>query len=271
MEQKLIQQYKENDREIEKINNNLDELREQNRKKTYNLQYKIYWDKIKELEKERDEKIEELNGDFEEKEKEKTKEKEEKEVVIFNVQRILKFLEINKKIRNLNFKAYSYNGYPRDKNYLKPIDTIADDEFKKIQVFIYGNDKPKNKFSLCVVGMTIFNEDILKSIPKSYLQINKENGYFNIEEWIKDLPTDTELKTYYEKNKDKILKEFLEEHKEVEEKYLDILKNYKLEDFKELFDVWCDCGFFLLNRNSYSLDCNDDDKSICPKCKKVLR
>lgn len=226
MERDLIKQYKENEKEIEKIYNSFDKLEKKNKDETYNLKYEIYDKKIRALQEERDKKITKLNEQFREIGNKKKEEIEKLSVHINKVKRILEFMRINKEgVRDLNFKAYSYYGYPREKNYLKPIDTISDDEFKKIQVFIYGNDKPKNKFSLCVVGMTIFNENILE-IPKDYLHINKEDGYFNIEKWIKDLPTEEELKIYYEKNKDKILKEFLEEHSKAEEEYKEVLDNY---------------------------------------------
>jgi len=263
----LIKQYQGNQKGIEKINNSLDELRTKNEKETYNLQYEIYQDRIRALQDERDNKISELHKQFNEKANIKNQEREKLEGVIFKVRRIIEFLKIEK--TDLNFRAYSYNGYEREKNFLKPIDTISDD-FKKIQVFIYGNGKPKNKFALCVVGMTIFNKDFLE-LPKSYLSINKEDGYFNIEKWIKDLPTEKELKIYYEKNKDKILKDFLEEHKKIEKEYLNILENYSIEDFEELFDVKCKCGFCLLNKNSYHLDIDDEENLLCPNCKGVLK
>lgn len=93
----------------------------------------------------------------------------------------------------------------------------------------------------------------------------------NLRTPIKDFPTLEKLKKYLEKNKDKILKEKIEEYKEIKEEYLNVLKNYKLEDFKELFEVEClKCGFFLLNKRSYRLD-YDDDKPLCPKCKSILK
>lgn len=223
----MIQQFKENQRKIKTISNNLDKLEEKNKKEIYKIKYTIYDKKLRELIEERNKKINTLKEDFY-----KVSEKQNKEIKnlyfhINKVKRILEFMKIKKEgVKNLDFKAYSYYGYPKEKNYLKPLAIILNDEFKNIQVFIYENDKPKNKFSLCVVGMTIFNTDILE-IPKSYgLHINKENGYFNIEKGIKDLPTKEELKIYYEKNKDKILNDFLEEHKKAEEEYKEVLNNY---------------------------------------------
>jgi len=223
----MIKEYKNNQKEIKKINDNLGKSREKNKKEIYKIRYDIYDKKITALQDERNKKINKLNDEFKKieiKEKEKI---EKLSVHISKVKRILEFIRINKKgVRELDFKAYSYYGYPREKHYLKPIDTIADDKFKKIQVFICENDKPKNKFSLCVVGMTIFNDDVLK-IPYSYgLHISKEDGYFNIGLGLKDLPREQELKDFYGKNKDNILKEFLQEHKKAELEYKEVLENY---------------------------------------------
>ncbi len=223
----MIKEFKQNKKEIEKINKNLDNLRDKNRKKGYKIKFNIYDKQIRKLTNERDNKISKLDKEFEKIEKQEMDKKDKLSIHINKVKRILEFIKINKEgVRKLDFKAYSHFSYQGKKNNLEPIDTIADDEFKKIQVFIYKNDKPINCYTLCVVGMTIFNKDILE-IPYSYgLDIIKEGGHFSIGTGIKELSEEEKLKVYYNKNKDKILKEFLEEHKKAEEEYKEVLENY---------------------------------------------
>ncbi|MFH1644057.1 MAG: hypothetical protein ABIA74_02685 [bacterium] len=275
MEQKqeLIKQYKENEQETKKINNSLDELRERNRKETYNLQYKIYWDKIKVLEEERDNKIKELDKQFKDKEKREEQKREELEGVIINVQRIINFLKIGKKeviVKNDYVKPY--NRDYGDKKYFKWLGYFYSDEFLKIRLLIAENDKPKNKYSLVVYGKCIFTDDIIK-FPYSYgIHLNDNYNGLNLKTLIRDFSTIGELKKYLEKNKDKILKEKIEEYKKIKEEYFNTLENYKIEDFKELFKVEClKFGFFLFNKNQYSLYYNDKHKPLCPKCNAVLK
>jgi len=275
MEQKqeLIKQYKENEQEIKKINNSLDELREKNRKETYNLQYKIYYDRIRALQDERDKKINELNKQLKEKENTKEQEREKLEGVIIKIQRIIKFLKTKKKdiVINENDVKYYDRYNTKDKKPLEWLGYLYSDEFLKIKLLIAENDKPKNKYSLIVYGKCIFTDDIIK-FPYSYgINLNDNYNGLNLKILIKDTSTIEELKKYLEKNKDKILKEKIEEYKEIKKEYLNTLEDYKIEDFKELFKVECSCGFFLLNKNSYSLDYNNKNKPLCPKCKGVLK
>ena len=159
--------------------------------------------------------------------------------------RILKFMDIEKE-KELNPLVYFYD-YPKDekgevirtkegnypekeKQYIDPIETIKNDEFAKISVFICGNRKPKNKYTLCVIGSTILNEDLLK-VPYSYgLDVHTDNA--NIRSWIRDAPNKKELVTYLEKNKDKILKDFLEEHEKTQEEYKEALEITNCKEWK---------------------------------------
>ena len=126
----MINEYKENQKKIKTISDNIDKLQEKKGKEIYNLKYKIYDEKIKVLQDERDKKIDKLEDEFEKIENKKKEEIENLSIHINKVKRIIEFIEINKKeIRNLNFKAYSYYGFPKEKNYLKPLDIIYNDEF----------------------------------------------------------------------------------------------------------------------------------------------
>ena len=151
-------------------------------------------------------------------------------------------MEISKQYEKPEFKVYKHD-YPRDEkgevihvqrgNCLDypeeieipytPIDTIKDDKYAKIQVFITENGKPKNKISLSVEGHTIFPEKIIKS-PYSYGYICRTT-HTNIMMTMVDRPTKEELEAYYERNKKGILKQFLEEHKKVEQEYENIIAN----------------------------------------------
>ncbi len=170
--------------------------------------------------------------------------------------RVISFMGIIKdKDKNLNFEVYYYD-YPKDKkgekDYskerekipYKEIATIKNDEYALIKVFITDNRKPKNKFSLIVVGKTIFNADVLKRRHYGYGIDCLSNGD-NIKQTLKDMPTKEELLTYFEKHKSNILKEYLEEHKKAEQEYIEAIEKTKdnkkweiayYEDLKDYYE-----------------------------------
>ena len=120
---------------------------------------------------------------------------------------IMILMETHKNERDPNdFKVYKYD-YPRDETgevihvqrgncldypdkieiLYTPIDTIKDDKYSKIQVFIVENNKPKNKYTLMIAGGTIFPEKIIKS-PYYYVYPCQTTGT-NILLGIADRPT----------------------------------------------------------------------------------
>jgi len=153
----------------------------------------------------------------------------ESKKLIAEYNRIMEFIKVYEgEKRDLKISCYYYDRskYPTEKVYLKPIDTIFTNEYLNIQVFIYFNSKLTNKYSLCFVGYSIFNEDIIK-FPKSYgLNIHAENRYFQIEVNIKDLPTEKALIEYYNKIKNKYLFDFLTDHELRVKEYLEVVVMY---------------------------------------------
>jgi len=123
---------------------------------------------------------------------------------------------------------YDRSGYKNKRVPLAPLSILASDKYKNICIFIYKNRKPTNKYTLCYAGFTVFYERDAQiiSLPKSYgLDIRNEDNFFQIEGGIKDAATEKELIEYFEKNKGKILKEFLQEHSELEKEYEAVIKN----------------------------------------------
>lgn len=237
-----INQYKEAKKELKAINEKQKQTEER-----LNKQLSQVTDKYYKLEKQlRDNKYKEENKIEKEKEKE-TKRfeamKEKHTPIITEYQMVIELMgviEHNKNYSLSELQVYYYDyikdekaGYIKSSDkvrfYYEPIDVLADDDFKKIYLYITKNRKPKNCFSLIAVGNTIFNEKIIK-IPYSY-GLDAHTGYSNIQIVIKDLPNEKDLKDYLERNKKRILKDFLEEHKKVVVKYEEVLK--KTEDSKE--------------------------------------
>lgn len=236
-----IDQYRQAERELKKLNAEDTALREQQDKERNALRDK-YWKLERNLSDKKGNEEDKLTKRHE-KEKEKISKQEQPHVTITNEHsRIMTMMDTSKDYKKPEFKVYKFD-YPRDEkgevirvqrgNCLDypdkieipytPIDTIKDDKYAKIQIFITDNGKPKNKFSLSVAGHTIFPEKIIKP-PYNY-GYNFNTYYTNIIMNMADRPTKEELKAYYERNKKGILKQFLEELEKVEQEYENIIAN----------------------------------------------
>lgn len=131
-------------------------------------------------------------------------------------------------------------------NEVRPWGTFYKDRYMLIRLYTYENDKPKNKYTLAAYGVTLLpasswqGDNPLILTPCDYgvrLYASETGLRFNVETIVKDAPTLEDLKTYYSKHKDKILKEFLQKHKELIEEIEQIWRDYTLEDLKLFAEV----------------------------------
>ena len=159
--------------------------------------------------------------------------------------RIIEFIGIYKEPYNLDLEVYQYD-YVRDKNgiginqdkeriFIKPLSILKDDGSCKIGVYMYFNSKPKNKYTLCVVGKSIFGSEsnnfrIYKNFGWNYLSNISENGHFK--KVIKELPTQEKLINWFTKNKDKIFKEQIDKIEEIVKEYREVIKNTKSTEWE---------------------------------------
>ena len=164
--------------------------------------------------------------------------------------RIISFRKLIPKVLKLDdYKVYKYD-YPRDEHgeikrvlkdnclcypetepiYYKPIKILEQNEFLKMSCFITENDKPKNKYSLIVVGNSFFcnrlgeSERLLNNMVY-YYGVNGHTDNVNIRISIKDFSTTKQAEEYINKNSDKILKDFREEHNKAIEDYKAVIEN----------------------------------------------
>ena len=146
---------------------------------------------------------------------------------INEVNRCLDLIEVAKQhTDDLGFRVYRYNGRDKAgehiKEYFSPFATIADDQYKKVHVFVVPNRKPVKKFSLFIAGNTIFyhrdKQFIDRNVFYGYINgVNEENAQIRVV--LRDAATEKELTDWYDKHKATVLKEFLAEHAEIEQEY----------------------------------------------------
>jgi len=205
--------------------------------------------------------------------------------------RIISFMDILKKEKEFkkdDFCAYFYD-YPKDENgeikrvkkdnyfcfpkkekiYLNSIGTLYEDKNLILKVYIGNNRKPKNKKSLFVLGKSVFYKNVFKSdiinIPNDY-GINTLEENASIRKLIKDFPTEKEAKTYYENNKTKILKSFIEDHKKAVEELEKVRKKTISKDWQILYLEEKKENF----KNNYSeYEENEDYKKLVAELKKL--
>ena len=242
----LIKQYQENKQKIKSISEERDIFNKKGEEEIHHLERDIYDKKIQEIMKERDGEIDKIEMRIKNKRDESHVKIEELNKIISKVERILALFNIFRENDGTNFEVYMYSDGDERGNYLsesrkiilKPIEILQDDEFKKIAVYIVENDKPKNKYSLIIRGRSIFawkeSLELKNYMYGSYISGVHEDGC-NIETTLKDSPTEKELLEWYAKNKNKILKEFLEKHQEVENEYKEAIILYEQRGWKILY------------------------------------
>jgi len=266
----LVKAYQDNREKIKEISEQRDKFQEQEKEKIYKFKHK-YYEKIRALEKERDNKSEVLENQKDAKKEKANKEISERHKAIEKVERILYFLGLDTGLKTkewLNFDEKTIH-VSRDRE-IGLIEKFYQDEFLKAVIVIYENDKPKNKYSLVVVGRCRFggqSEDRhILELPRAYTCVyTKDNGYFNIEIALKDLPTVEELKIYLEKIKRKLLKDFMYEYQTTKLELLEVKEKYKIDDFKKIIKYRCKkCDFFLTEKDAGNYSINDNK---CPRCK----
>jgi hypothetical protein len=241
---KLVKQAKET---LKSIKEKQDKFKEDCNKKEREIK-DIFWNKKRELQEEENKQISNLEQKEEEKNNDFESEKTEHKEVIKEFKESLEFYKISLKMDRETLKSPQvyYYGYVKDEKgnsdyskekqrfYINPINVLIDDEFKKILVYITKNNKPKNCFSLIVCGNTRLTSNLLE-IPYSF-GIHTQIDNSNIRTRIKDFESEEEAKSYFNRNKTKILKSFLEEHSKIELKYCEFIKEIKADE--ELKKKW---------------------------------
>jgi hypothetical protein len=215
----------------------------------HHLQYEVYQPKIRAIEKERDEALEKVTIDFNSfKAKQEELLKPNREVVR-GIKECISLMRVDG-TQDLTIEIYSYRnkdedghyyrnaegGYENRKIFYTPIDTIIQDQYKNIQVFIVKNGKPTNRYTLTVQGKSIFHNLTFVTAKDWRCYVNGVIENTNIRLHLKDAPTTEALQKWYDKNKANLLKDFfLAEHAQVEKRYEEAKELYKKTEWKILY------------------------------------
>jgi len=226
--------------ELKKVIQEKNNLEEQKREKERILENKFYTLK-RELQnkeyKEKSEIVKNFTEDFLRLEKEI----QEKVKIKKEYEKIMQIYEIKdckvEELKNVYSRNYS------EKVYHEAIDTIINNKYNSIKVYIViDKDKPKNKYSLEIVGKSIFNDDIIGYTrgDRTFSVGSDLSGYFQLQLSVKNFDSEQKAFDYYMKNKNKIAeKEEIKKYIEIEKIIQEVEKidrKYFLEYKKEWFE-----------------------------------
>lgn len=151
--------------------------------------------------------------------------------------------------------------------YVESLGYLLDDDMLKVKIFIVGNRKPKNKYTLAAIGRSVFGEPLIK-FPQSYgLEISFEESRHNsLEMILRDAATPAELKDYFNyhlapshKNIPR-LSEVIEEYRKLRTDYAEAMQNYRLEEFGPLLTWHCP------HCNNFRTIFEDESRDTPPQC-----
>ncbi len=193
-----------------------------------------YSNMISKIEEEKEGLINDVKQDKGQYVEQKKKEIDNLEHPIEEVERKIKFLELAKKIKktDVSIDDSEMGVYGTGKLYRKGF--FFKDKYMIIKIYIAENSKPVNKHTLFACGNCVFGN--FMALPYGYgLPVYSDRG--NIKTVIKELPTIEDINAYLKKNRDRILKNLIDTYNSVKKEYLDIIKGYRLSDFKTVLEV----------------------------------
>lgn len=230
----LVKRYNENNAEIARLAKVREEEWDNFKKETEKIK-SIFWDKQRKLQEKEDNllgALEKLNNQF--------YEVTNTRIAILNepiekVKRILTFLKMETSDLTIDDEGYKPQKSYRD-IYFEPLGFLIDDEFLKVKLYIIGNDKPKNKYSLIAIGKCSLP---FVSFQYRYSSCLPSFGYHDcdIKTELRSEASVDELKGYYEKRRTQILATCKQNYDEVKAEYLEVRSEYTLADFEGIEGV----------------------------------
>jgi len=124
----------------------------------------------------------------------------------------------------------------RDSSSLIWLEDFAKEKYLHVVLCIAGNDRPKNRFSLVAFGRCAFFP--IMEMPRNYSSCSVHISDYKANPWfdyiVHNAPTVEELQEYAKKNRDSILMAFMATYKRTKEEYKNTIEKYTLADFAPL-------------------------------------
>lgn len=228
----LIQMCKENEKQIETIREKEDVERKEYEEKHAKIRDK-YWELERQMREQKNKEEAEIEAAYKEVTDRHGAEKTQLSEVIKKVERIMYFIE--KRNEKAEFNDEKVKPYDEGK-YFECLGDLFKDDLLHIKLYVAEVDRKVNKFCLFALGRSALDDKRIIEVPHYYFRarISTYDAPHNIEVELLFKPTVEELKKYVEKNKDKILKPFIDKYKEVKREFDKTNAKYTYADFEEL-------------------------------------
>jgi hypothetical protein len=247
-----------------------DTRREEHEKQVSRLRYEVYQDQIRELENKRDDEIKGLEDAYKSGEQSTTSEIHTAMSVVHQVERILDLLRVPKRsLREIDETAITHCGQnwraTPENNFKEALPYLFQGSRLQIRLFVVENKKPKNKYSLCALGDTVFSEELLK-LEHSYGCPFSTDQQFRLMSTIRDSADVQELKTYADRKRGELVVRLKGDYDKVLADYEEVQKSYTANDFLALIVARCCCGYFTTILDGYA----PKDRT-CPRRQATMR
>ncbi len=238
MDKITVAQIKGHNKQIDKLRETRDLARDKHNEEIHLLNYDVYREQIRAIERERESEILKITQEREASIATFNSQIEKQAQLVSKANRTIEFLKLDA-LQNLAIPDEDIELSQYAEPYQEALGYLYDDDYLKAKAFIIGNRKPKNKYSLVIVGKSIFSKSIIK-YPYSYgIDINNWGRYFALQIIIKDASSIADLKSYYIKHQATILKETITEYESVKTEYVEAKQTYSTDDFAELITWQC--------------------------------
>ena len=253
----------ENMAKIKTLSEEIHSMREATDKEVSRLNWDVYRPRIRVVEEERDLKVKWVTQQGEAAQLEKNAEIVALNKVVRQVRLILDFLRLDSH-RNLDIsdEDIQFSRY-HSNDYKESLGLYIDDTYLKAKLYIIGNEKPTNKYSLVVLGKCLFYEDLLK-LERNYGASFHTSDRYELEKVVRDFPSVEQAKAWLDKNRGKLISgESRVQYQEVKIAYNEAIQTYKADDFQEFLLARCQCGNFYTIWEDYI---KRNTPVSCPKC-----
>lgn len=230
----LVSTYKENQNLISELKQLQDEFRLENNNQSSKIRSQ-YYKKMKALEKEENKLLNDLENKMREINTNYNNKISELSISLNKVKRIIYFQNQSK--IELNFDVTKTTNRDR---YLELIGQYKEPFNIHLALYIAENNRPKNKYSLIIVGMCRFGDHsdskILK-LPYDYGcdLSHSEIQWFDIAKIVKCFDSIETAKKYCKTHYiQTMLRSFFQEYSQIDTEYTKAISHYSLEDFAEI-------------------------------------
>lgn len=154
---------------------------------------------------------------------------------IIDTKRLIRLLELSINLSPVDWgtvKTY------RDREFIMS-DVIHSDTCLKLRYVIVRNNKPVNKYDICVVGNCLFDTDLME-LPYSY-GLDIDTTGLNIRTYIKSVKSIEYAEKYIERNPIKY-QEIISTVSNLEKELQEAMEKFTIDDFSEIIEYVCiDC------------------------------